>query len=183
MSRIGKVPVALPAGVKIELAGGSVQITGPKGKLGCAVPPGVKVEVADGQLKVQRLDDSREARAAHGLAQRLIANMVHGVTTGFSKTLEIVGVGYRAEARGQALNLSLGFSHPILFQLPPGVAAKVDKQTVIVLESTDRQLLGETAAQIRRLRPPEPYKGKGVRYADERIRRKAGKAAGAAGGA
>lgn len=182
MSRIGKVPIRLPDGVKIDLAGGTVKVAGPKGKLECSVPPGVKVEVADGKLQVQRQGETRQARSAHGLAQRLIANMVHGVTAGFSRTLEIVGVGYRAEARGQALNLSLGFSHPILFQLPPGVVAKVDKQTVITLESMDRQLLGETAAQIRRLRPPEPYKGKGVRYSDEKIRRKAGKAAGAAGG-
>jgi large subunit ribosomal protein L6 len=181
MSRIGKVPVRLPSGVKIDLAGGSVKVAGPKGKLECALPPGVKVEVADGKLEVQRLSETRESRSAHGLVQRLIANMVHGVTEGFTQTLEIVGVGYRAEARGQALNLALGFSHPILFQLPPGVAAKVDKQTVITLESMDNQLLGETAAQIRRLRPPEPYKGKGVKYAEEKIRRKAGNAAGAAG--
>jgi len=182
MSRIGKLPVGLPSGVTVDLAAGGVKVAGPKGKLQCKLPAGVKIDVSGGTLTVQRTAETREARAAHGLAQRLIANMVQGVTKGFARTLEIVGVGYRAEARGQALHLSLGFSHPILFQLPPGVEAKVDKQTVITLESTDRQLLGETAAQIRRLRPPEPYKGKGVRYSDERIRRKAGKAAGAAGG-
>jgi large subunit ribosomal protein L6 len=182
MSRIGKLPVGLPSGVSVDLASGAVKVAGPKGKLECKLPAGVKVEMGDGRLQVQRTAETREARAAHGLAQRLIANMVQGVTKGFARTLEIVGVGYRAEARGQALHLSLGYSHPILFQLPPGVEAKVEKQTLITLESTDRQLLGETAAQIRRLRPPEPYKGKGVRYSDERVRRKAGKAAGAAGG-
>lgn len=182
MSRIGKLPVGLPSGVTIDLAGDAVKVAGPKGKLQCKLPAGVKIEVADGSLRVERTAETREARAAHGLAQRLVANMVQGVTQGFVRTLEIVGVGYRAEARGQALQLSLGYSHPIFFQLPPEVQAKVDKQTLITLESADLQLLGETAAQIRRLRPPEPYKGKGVRYSDERIRRKAGKAAGAAGG-
>ena len=182
MSRIGKMPVALPSGVKVDFASGGVQVAGPKGKLECKLPAGVKASINEGKLTVERTAETREARSAHGLTQRLIANMVHGVTEGFSRTLEIIGVGYRAEARGQALHLSLGFSHPILFQLPPGVSAKVDKQTVVTLESSDRQLLGETAAQIRRLRPPEPYKGKGVRYSDERVRRKAGKAAGAAGG-
>jgi large subunit ribosomal protein L6 len=137
--------------------------------------------VVDGMARVSRHDDTRELRSLHGLARRLIDNMVQGVHTGFTRTLEIVGVGYRAESRGQALHLSLGYSHPILFQLPPGVQAKVDRQTVITLESIDRQLLGETAATIRRLRPPEPYKGKGIKYAEEVLRRKAGKAAGAAG--
>jgi large subunit ribosomal protein L6 len=182
MSRIGKLPINVPDGVKVELAGDVVRVAGPKGKLQTQLPKGVKVDLADGTVLVKRVAETREARAAHGLAQRLVANMVHGVSTGFSRTLEIIGVGYRAEARGQALQLSLGFSHPILFQLPPGVQGKVDKQTVITLESTDRQLLGETAAQIRRLRPPEPYKGKGVKYSDETIRRKAGKAAASGGG-
>lgn len=182
MSRIGRLPIPVPQGVKVELSGTLVQVTGPKGKLEAKLPPAVRIELNDATLRVSRTNESREARAAHGLAQRLVANMVRGVTAGFTRTLEIVGVGYRAEARGQSLQLSLGYSHPILFQLPPGVTAKVDKQTVITLESSDRQLLGETAAQIRRLRPPEPYKGKGVRYADETIRRKAGKAAGATGG-
>jgi large subunit ribosomal protein L6 len=182
MSRIGRLPVTLPQGVKVDLADGTVKVTGPKGNLQCAMPAGVTVEIAEGTLRVQRSAETRQARAAHGLAQRLIANMVHGVSTGYSRTLEIVGVGYRAEARGQAIYLTLGYSHPILFQLPATVQAKVDKQTTITLESSDRQLLGEVASQIRALRPPEPYKGKGVRYADETIRRKAGKAAGAAGG-
>lgn len=174
--------IPVPAGVKVDIASGEVNVAGPKGKLHSGLPAGVKVELTEGILRVNRTDETRAARAAHGLAQRLVANMVRGVTTGFTKVLEIVGVGYRAEARGQALQLSLGFSHPILFQLPPGIDVKVEKQTIITLESMDRQLLGETAAQIRRLRPPEPYKGKGVKYADEVIRRKAGKAAGASGG-
>jgi len=182
MSRVGKMPIQLPAGVTLQVVDGSVRVEGPKGKLEYDLPPRISVERSDRAVRVLRVDDQRETRALHGLARRLIGNMVSGVTTGFSRILEIVGVGYRAEARGQALHLSLGYSHPILFQLPPGVTAKVDRQTVITLESIDRQLLGETAAMIRRLRPPEPYKGKGVKYAEEVLRRKAGKAAGAAGG-
>jgi len=182
MSRVGKLPIKLPAGVKVQLADGAVRVEGPKGKLEYQLPAGVSVEQGEGSLRVMRADDARQTRSLHGLAQRLVGNMVRGVSSGFSRTLEIVGVGYRAEARGQALQLSLGYSHPILFQLPPGVSAKVDKLTVITLESIDRQLLGETAAMIRQLRPPEPYKGKGIKYAEEKLRRKAGKAAGAAGG-
>jgi len=180
MSRIGKLPIPLPKGVAVRVDGGLVRVEGPKGKLEYQVPAGVTIEQENGTLQVRRLDD--EHRAAHGLAQRLIANMVHGVHAGFSQVLEIVGVGYRAEVRGHAIYLTLGYSHPILFQLPEGVQAKVDKQTVITLESIDKQLLGQTAAMVRELRPPEPYKGKGIKYAGEAIRRKAGKAAGAAGG-
>jgi len=138
------------------------------------------VSVDDGSIVVVRRDDSRRTRGLHGLTRKLIANMVTGVTTGFQRTLEINGVGYRAEVRGNAVHLTLGFSHPVVFQLPPGIQAKVDKQTVVTLEGSDKQLLGEVAAMIRELRPPEPYKGKGVKYAEETIRRKAGKAAGAA---
>jgi len=164
------------------VADGVVRVDGPKGRLEHRLPPGISVEVADGTVRVMRQGDAGQARSLHGLTQRMIANMVQGVHAGFTRTLEIIGVGYRAESRGQALHLSLGYSHPILFQLPPGVQAKVDRQTVITLESIDRQVLGETAATIRRLRPPEPYKGKGIKYAEEILRRKAGKAAGAAGG-
>ncbi len=181
MSRIGKRPIRFPQTVRVRLQEDLVQIEGPKGKLEHRVPSVLNVEVADGSIRVVRQDDSRQTCALHGLTQKLIANMVHGVQTGFTRTLEIVGVGYRAEARGQALQLSLGYSHPVLFQLPPGVQARVERQTSIVLESIDRHLLGETAATIRRLRPPEPYKGKGIKYAEEVLRRKAGKAAGAAG--
>jgi large subunit ribosomal protein L6 len=182
MSRIGKLPVRVPAGVTVQVAGDTVRVEGPKGTLAHRVPSGIRVEVAAGAVHCTRAADGRRERALHGLTQKLVANMVHGVHQGFSRTLEIVGVGYRAEAKGQALQLSLGYSHPILFQLPPGIEARVDRQTVITLQGIDRQLLGETAATIRRLRPPEPYKGKGIKYADEVLRRKAGKAAGAAGG-
>jgi large subunit ribosomal protein L6 len=182
MSRVGKLPIPLPSGVKVHITDGVVRVEGPKGKLEYRLPSRIVVEQAAAALHVRRADESREQRALHGLAQRLIANMVKGVSTGFTRTLEIVGVGYRAEARGQGLQLSLGYSHPIFFQLPPGISAKVDRQTVITLEGVDRQLLGEAAAMIRRLRPPEPYKGKGIKYAEEVLRRKAGKAAGAAGG-
>ncbi len=182
MSRIGRLHIRIPDKVKIQITDDVVCVEGPKGHLQHRLPSGVNVQVAEGAVQVSRQSDSRQARSLHGLTQRMIANMVHGVHSGFSRTLEIIGVGYRAESRGQALHLSLGYSHPILFQLPQGVQAKVDKQTVITLESIDRQLLGETAATIRRLRPPEPYKGKGIKYADEVLRRKAGKAAGAAGG-
>jgi large subunit ribosomal protein L6 len=181
MSRIGKLPIQIQPSVKVRLAADVVRVEGPKGTLEHRLPRGITVELSDGTLRVLRQDETRETRSLHGLTQRMLANMVHGVDTGFSQTLEIVGVGYRAEARGQALQLNLGYSHPILFQLPPGVQARVDRQTVITLESIDRQMLGETAATIRRLRPPEPYKGKGIKYAGEVLRRKAGKAAGAAG--
>ncbi len=182
MSRVGRFPIPLPSGVKVQVTDGLVRVEGPKGALEHRLPPKMSVEITDGILRVKRQEEGRQASSMHGLTQKLIANMVRGVHTGFSRTLEIIGVGYRAEARGQALHMSLGYSHPILFQLPPGVQARVEKQTVITLEGIDRQLLGETAATIRQLRPPEPYKGKGVKYADEVLRRKAGKAAGAAGG-
>ena len=181
MSRIGKLPVVIPKGIKVKVDGDSLQVEGPKGKLDLTLDPAVTIETLDGKLVVRRKDDSRRSRGVHGLVRKLVANMVQGVDQGFSRTLEINGVGYRAEVKGSNIQLALGFSHPIVFQLPPGVSAKVDKQTVITLEGPDRQLLGETAAMIRELRPPEPYKGKGVKYAEETIRRKAGKAAGATG--
>ncbi len=157
-----------------------MKIKGPKGKLAAAVSPLVEVKVAGSTVNVERREDSREARSVHGLTRKLVANMVTGVSEGFRRVLEINGVGYRAESKGSALQLALGYSHPIVFPLPQGVQAKVDKQTVVTLEGADRQVLGETAAAIRKLRPPEPYKGKGIKYAEEKIRRKAGKAVGAA---
>ena len=178
MSRIGKLPIPVPQGVKVKLEGPAVAIEGPKGKLDFSVDSSMTVELADGRLVVRRQSDSRRARGIHGLTRKILANMVRGVTQGFSQVLEINGVGYRAEAKGNVIQLALGFSHPIIFQLPPGVTARVEKQTVVTLEGADRQILGETAAMIRGLRPPEPYKGKGVKYAEETIRRKAGKAAG-----
>jgi large subunit ribosomal protein L6 len=182
MSRVGKLPIPVPAGVKIQITDGLVRVEGPKGQMEHRVPAEITVDLAAGVLTVTRKSESRKARSLHGLTQRLLGNIVRGVHTAFTRNLEIVGVGYRAEAKGQSLQLSLGYSHPILFQLPPGVQARTEKPTSIVLESIDRQLLGETAAMIRRLRPPEPYKGKGIKYAEEVLRRKAGKAAGAAGG-
>jgi large subunit ribosomal protein L6 len=180
MSRIGKAPVPLPAGVTVTVAENEVKVAGPKGTLSARTHPMVDVKLADGTVTVARRDDSNEARALHGLTRKLIANMVQGTSAGFKRVLEINGVGYRAEAKGSELHLALGYSHPVIFALPAGVKATVEKQTVITLEGPDRQVLGEAAAAIRKLRPPEPYKGKGIKYAEETIRRKAGKAVGAA---
>jgi large subunit ribosomal protein L6 len=177
MSRIGRLPVKLDKSVKAQLQGDTLKVEGPKGKLEIKVHPGFTVEIKDSELVVKRPGDSNQERASHGLLRKLIANMVEGVSKGFTRVLEINGVGYRAEVKGNVINLSLGYSHPIVYQLPPGVTAKVDRQVIITLESADRQLLGTVAAQIRELRPPEPYKGKGIKYSDETIRRKAGKAA------
>jgi len=180
MSRIGKQPIQVPSGVKLAIEPGAVKVTGPKGTLGMRLGPLVEVTMDGGTANVGRRDDSRAARAAQGLNRQLLSNLVVGVSTGFQRVLEINGVGYRAESKGKTLQLALGYSHPVIFQLPEGVQAKVDKQTVITLEGADRQVLGEAAAAIRKLRPPEPYKGKGIKYAEERLRRKAGKAVGAA---
>jgi len=177
MSRIGRMPIKVPAGVKVHVADGRVRVEGPKGTLERRVDPAVSVAVESGAVAVKRRDDSRHVRGLHGLTRKLVGNMVEGVSTGFTRTLEINGVGYRAEARGNILFLTLGYSHPIAYQLPQGVGAKVDRQVVVTLTVADRDILGQAAAAIRELRPPEPYKGKGVKYAEERIRRKAGKAA------
>jgi len=177
MSRIGRLPVVLEKGVKATLADGTLKVEGPKGKLETRIMPGFMLEISDGRIVVKRPGDSQEERSAHGLTRKLVANMAEGVSKGFTRVLEINGVGYRAEAKGNLVNLTLGYSHPIVYQLPPGVTARVDRQVLITLESADRQLLGTVAAQIRELRPPEPYKGKGIKYANETIRRKAGKAA------
>jgi large subunit ribosomal protein L6 len=179
MSRIGRMPITVPGGVKVHVADGTVRVEGPKGKLSRTMPREVTVAVEGSTVKVARLEETRRARGIHGLSRKLVANMVEGVSKGFSRTLEINGVGYRAEPKGNVLQLALGYSHPIAFQLPAGITAKVDKQVVITLEGADRELLGQVAAALRELRPPEPYKGKGMKYADEKIRRKAGKAAGA----
>ena len=182
MSRIGKLPIALDKTVKANLAGGVIKVEGPKGKLEMKVPAGYDVQIKDGEINVKRPGDTNEQRSVHGLTRKLIANMVEGVSKGFTRVLEINGVGYRADVKGSNINLTLGYSHPIVYQLPPNVTAKVDRQVVITLESSDRQVLGSVASEIRSLRPPEPYKGKGIKYATETIRRKAGKAA-AGGGA
>lgn len=178
MSRIGKLPVAIPQGVKIVHADALVRAEGPQGKLELKIPARISIEVAGGQIRVGRENDERDLRAIHGLTRKLIANMVAGVSQGFTRVLEINGVGYRAEARGSALHLTLGYSHPIVFPLPQGVTASVERQTVVTLRAADKQLLGQVAAMVRRLRGPEPYQGKGIKYQQEVIRRKAGKAVG-----
>lgn len=179
MSRIGKQPISIPAGVKVSVEGGTVRVEGPKGRLSQAIPPGIRVAVDDGRITVSRSGDERRQRALHGLARALVANMVSGVKDGFERRLEIAGIGYRAQLQGRAIQLALGFSHPVLFPLPEGVTAEVDRQVAITLRSADKALLGETAARLRALRKPDPYKGKGIKYADEVIRRKVGKKAGA----
>ncbi len=181
MSRVGRLPLRVPGGVTVQVDGRAVIVKGPKGTDRHELPPKISVEIRDGVVHVTRDGDERLTRSLHGLVRKLIANSVTGLSQGFSRTLEIVGVGYRAEVKGNAIHLSLGYSHPIVYQLPPGMQAKVDRQTVVTLEANSRHTLGEVAAQIRALRPPEPYKGKGIKYADERIRRKAGKAAATAG--
>lgn len=184
MSRIGKQPISLPSGVKVNVSGQTITVEGPKGKLSRTVRPEIGVSIADSVLTFECKEDSKTARAFHGLERALANNMVVGVSKGYEKQLALVGVGYRAEGSGSKLNLSLGYSHPIEFELPQGVKAELLKEgrdTFIKLESIDKQLLGQTAARIRALRSPEPYKGKGVRYRDESVRLKAGKA-GKAGG-
>jgi large subunit ribosomal protein L6 len=176
MSRIGRQPITIPAGVKVTCSGDLVQVDGPKGSLKRTILTSVVSFENDGQvLTVSRVDDSLKAKAAHGLTRTLLNNMVVGVTQGFERALEINGVGYRAEAKGDVLNLSLGYSHPINFQLPTGITVEVDKMTKILVKGIDKELVGETAAKIRSFRSPEPYKGKGIKYADEVILRKAGK--------
>jgi len=181
VSRIGRLPIPIPDGVKVALADGAVRVEGPKGKLETRVPPRIQVNVEGKVIKIAREAVERNVKALHGLARKLIANMVEGVSKGFTRVLEINGVGYRAEVKGTELHITLGYSHPIVFPLPAGVTAAVERQIIITLQSADRRLLGETAAAIRGLRPPEPYKGKGVKYREEVIKRKAGKAVGAAG--
>ena len=183
MSRIGKLPVSIPKDVKVAVEDSVVRMEGPKGKLQTAVPAGVKVKVDQNALRVEREGGDRKVRALHGLTRKLIANMAQGVSQGFTRVLDINGVGYRAEVKGQEIHMTLGYSHPVVFPLPAGVTASIERQVIITLSSPDRQLLGETAAKIRSLRAPEPYKGKGIKYREEVIRRKAGKAVGSAGGA
>ncbi len=182
MSRIGKLPVPLPAGVKVAVDSSAVRFEGPKGKLQAPIPAGVQVTVEDNIVHVTRDNEQRKLRALHGLTRKLIANMAQGVSLGFTRVLDINGVGYRAEVKGQEIHMTLGYSHPVVFPLPQGVTAAVERQIIITLSGADRQLLGETAAKIRGLRPPEPYKGKGIKYREEFIKRKAGKAVGSAGG-
>ena len=177
MSRIGNKPIEIPAGVTVDVGPGRVTVNGPKGELVQRIDPDMTVAIDDGVLTVSRPTDRGPHRALHGLTRSLIANMVEGVTNGYEKRLQITGVGYRAKPAGKALELSLGFSHPVSVQAPDGIEFEVPQPTEIIVKGIDKQLVGETAAQIRRHRPPEPYKGKGVRYADEQIRRKVGKRA------
>ncbi len=182
MSRIGRMPVALLSGVELTVDGGRVRVKGPKGSLEEALAPYTQVAVADGKVVVTRSGDSKPAKAAHGLMRSLISNMVVGVTDGFSRTLDLIGVGYRAEASGKEVKLAVGFSHPVILSIPEGLQVKAEGNTRLVVSGMSKQKVGQFAADIRKVRPPEPYKGKGIRYPDERIRRKVGKAA-ASGGA
>ncbi|MDQ1733843.1 MAG: large subunit ribosomal protein [Pseudonocardiales bacterium] len=175
MSRIGKLPIPVPSGVDISIDGQSVTVKGPKGTLSHVVAEPITVAQQDGTLQVVRPDDERDSKALHGLSRTLIANMVTGVTTGYIKNLEIVGTGYRVTAKGADLEFALGFSHPVVVPAPEGISFKVETPTRFAVEGIDKQKVGEVAANIRKLRKPDPYKGKGVRYQGEVIRRKAGK--------
>lgn len=177
MSRIGKQPISVPDGVKVTVAGNLVSIKGPKGNLTQTLPAGITCQVDGQQLNVARRDDSRSQRALHGLMRSLIANAVTGTSEMFYRGLEIIGVGYRAEAKGDQLEFALGFSHTVVFPIPEGITIKVEKQTRLMVSGIDKQRVGQVAANIRFLRPPEPYKGKGIRYVGEVVQRKAGKAA------
>lgn len=177
MSRIGKQPVEVPSAVDVKVDGQRVTVKGPKGELVLDVHPDMSVEVDDGAVVVTRSSEQQRHRALHGLTRSLLSNMVEGVTDGFKKTLEIVGVGYRADKRGKGITLNLGFSHSIDYEAPEGITLETPDQTTIVVEGADKQAVGQVAAEIRSFRPPEPYKGKGIRYQGEQIRRKAGKTA------
>lgn len=181
MSRIGRKPVKILKGVKVEVKNGSVKVAGPKGELSAAIHPDVTVEVKGEEVLVSRHSDLKEQRSLHGLFRALIANMVTGVTTGYTRKLELVGVGYRAELKGKVLQLALGYSHAIVFRAPDSIKIEAPTQTSIIITGIDKQLVGLVAAKIRSLRPPEPYKGKGIKYEGEYIRRKAGKTAATAG--
>jgi large subunit ribosomal protein L6 len=177
MSRIGKQPVAIPDGVEVDVKPGSVTVKGPKGELNQVIDNDMTVSVDGGTLTVARPTDRGEHRALHGLTRSLIANMVQGVTEGFEKRLQIQGVGYRAQLKGKALELALGYSHPVSLPAPDGIEFEVPQPTEVIVRGIDKQLVGETAARVRKSRPPEPYKGKGVRYQDEHVARKVGKRA------
>ncbi|CAN5776248.1 50S ribosomal protein L6 [soil metagenome] len=175
MSRIGKQPVVIPDGVTVEIAGRDVRVKGPKGEVGSRLPVEITARIDDGHVLVERSREASRDKSMHGLARSLVANAVEGVTTGFTKRLEIVGVGYRAEAAGRAVKLNLGYSHPIEYPVPQGIEVKTPSPTVIEVSGADRQVVGQVAAELRALRPTEPYKGKGIKYEGEYVRRKAGK--------
>lgn len=177
MSRVGKAPIPIPSGVTVNVNNNLISVKGAKGELSTALPPEIIVQVEEQSIKVLRPTESQYHRSLHGLSRTLVANMVHGVSEGFMKRLEIVGVGYRAELKGKALHLAVGFSHPIIFIPPDGVQLTVEGNTNIVVKGIDKELVGKVAAKIRSLKPPEPYKGKGIRYSGEIVRKKAGKTA------
>ncbi|HIW99000.1 MAG TPA: 50S ribosomal protein L6 [Candidatus Nesterenkonia stercoripullorum] len=176
MSRIGRLPITIPSGVDVSLNGREVQVKGPKGELSRTIAEGITVAQEEGTLTVSRPDDERESRSLHGLTRSLINNMIVGVSEGYSKSLEIVGTGYRVQAKGSDLEFALGYSHPVEVKAPEGITFAVDGNTKLSVNGIDKQQVGEVAANIRKLRRPDPYKGKGVRYAGEQLRRKAGKA-------
>lgn len=176
MSRIGKLPITVPNNVTVNLNGRTISVKGPKGELSLDIVEPISVSVEDGQITVTRPNDERESRSLHGLVRTLIYNNIVGVTEGFAKQLEVVGTGYRVQQKGNGIELSLGFSHPVQFDAPQGITLEVEGNNKITVRGIDKQVVGETAANIRKLRKPEPYKGKGVRYAGEVVRRKAGKA-------
>ena len=175
MSRIGRRPIPLPKGVTASLAGNTVVVKGPRGELTHTIPGELGVKLEDGQLIVTRPSDEAKHRSLHGLSRTLVANMVEGVTKGYEKSLEIVGVGYRAEAKPYGVNLVVGYSHPVEFKAPAGIKISADQPTVVKVSGNDKEMVGRVAAEIRAVRPPEPYKGKGIRYTGEHVRRKAGK--------
>ena len=177
MSRIGRKPIELPAGVSVSISPGRVMVNGPLGELSQHVPARMNVEQEDGSVVVTRPSERGEDRALHGLTRTLIANMVEGVTSGFQKRLEIQGVGYRASLQGADLELNVGYSHPVLVKAPAGISFEVPTQTEVIVKGIDKQQVGQTAAEVRKVRPPEPYKGKGIRYEGEYVRRKVGKRA------
>ena len=177
MSRIGRQPIEVPAGVNVAISPGRVQVNGPLGELSQVVPQRMKIEQEDGTILVTRPTDRGEDRSLHGLTRTLVANMVEGVTKGFEKKLEIQGVGYRAQLKGTDLERAVGYSHPVTIKPRPGISFEVPVPTQVVVKGTDKQVVGQTAAEIRKVRPPEPYKGKGIRYRDEQVRRKVGKRA------
>jgi large subunit ribosomal protein L6 len=181
MSRVGQSPIPIPSGVDIEVSDRSIRVNGPRGRLERTLPEGIDIEQVDGELRVTRRSEANEMKALHGLLRSLVANMVQGVTQGYERVLEIHGVGYRAAKRGDDLELLVGYSHPVAKAAPAGIEYDVPQPTRIVVRGIDKELVGQTAAEIRAIRKPEPYKAKGIRYQDERIRRKAGKAAKAVG--
>ena len=178
MSRIGRKPITLPEGVEVKIEGAEVTVKGTKGTLSFGVLPGITVEMKEGRIQVSRADDEKHNRAAHGMTRAILSNMVTGVSQGFERVLEIIGVGYRAQMQGSNLVLSLGFSHPVEVEPPAGIELAVDGPTKVIVRGIDKQAVGQTAANIRGFRPPEPYKGKGIRYMNEFVIRKAGKAGG-----